>query len=129
LYKNIKLEDFISHEKKGMVVRLSYDCPLFKRGQLLKDSGRFQDGMLVSLFQLNCTTKELAVTFLEVSLAQSTFSMEDAEAPTSRATVKLSFLPTTAPEDILQLSQSACGLRPDVQISLVEMPKVLFAGF
>jgi hypothetical protein len=112
-----------------MIVRQSYSCPPLMRGHLLKDSGRFQDDMLVILLQLNYTNNELAVTFLELSLAQSNFSIEGAEAPSSRAAVQLSFLPTTAREDILQLSQSACGLRPDFQLSLVEMLKVLFAGF
>ncbi|OQV07011.1 AAA domain-containing protein [Cladophialophora immunda] len=129
LYNNVKIEELLSHEQMAMVVRVSYDCPPFMRAQKLYDSGRFQKGMLVALLQLNHATMKLSVYFLEVHLAQSTFSMECFDGRGTRAAVQLSFLPTTTHDDVLQLCRHALGLCEGNELYLVEFPKVLFAGF
>ncbi|OAG40425.1 hypothetical protein AYO21_05325 [Fonsecaea monophora] len=128
LYNNIKVEELLSHEQMAMTVRVSYDCPLFMRAQKLYHSGRFQKGMLVALLQLDHATMKLAVYFLEVHQAQSTFSMECFDGRGTRAAVQLSFLPTTTPDDVLQLCRHALGLCGGSELYLIEFPKVLFAG-
>ncbi|EXJ74314.1 uncharacterized protein A1O5_02610 [Cladophialophora psammophila CBS 110553] len=129
LYNNIKIEEMLSHEQKAMVVRISYDCPPFMRGQKLYDSGRFQKGMLVALLQLDHATMKLSVYFLEVHLAQNTFSMDCFDGRGTRAAVQLSFLPTTTHDEVLQFCRNALGLCSGSEMYLVEFPKVLFAGF
>ncbi len=129
LYRNIKIEELLSHEFNSMVVRVSYDCPPFMRGHRLHESGRFKEGMLVTLLELDHTTMEFAVYYMEVNLAQSTFSMNGYDGGGSRAAVQLSFLPTSSHDDVLQLCRQAMGLKMDSELYLVEFPKVLYAGF
>jgi hypothetical protein len=128
LYGNVKIEELLSHEHKSMVVRVSYDCPPFMRGRKLHDSRRFQGGMLVALLQLDHTTMEFSVYYMEVNLAQTTFSMDAFNGRGTQAAVQLSFLPTSSYTDILQLCRHALGLKQDCELYLVEFPKVLFAG-
>ncbi|KAJ9610528.1 hypothetical protein H2200_005305 [Cladophialophora chaetospira] len=129
MYRNIKIEELLAHDFNSMVVRVSYDCPPFMRGQKLYESGRFKEGMLVALLELDHTTMELAVYCMEVNLAQSTFSMDSFEGGGTRAAVQLSFLPTSSREDVLQLCRHALSLKMDSELCLVEFPKLLFAGF
>ncbi|OAL33033.1 hypothetical protein AYO22_00118 [Fonsecaea multimorphosa] len=129
LYNNVKIEELLSHEQMTMLVRVSYDCPSFMRAQKLYDSGRFQKGMLVALLQLDHATMKLSVYFMEVHLAQSTFSMDCFDGHGTRAAVQLSFLPTTSHDDVLQLCRHALGLCTGSELYLVEFPKLLFAGF
>ena len=129
LYRNIKIEEMVSHEHKSMVGRVSFECPAFMRGQKLYDSGRFKEGMLLVLLELDHRTKEFSVYYLEVSLAQSTFSMESFGGKGRRAAVQVSFLPTSNHDDILQICRYALDLRPECELYLVEFPKLLFAGF
>ncbi|ETI26015.1 hypothetical protein G647_02792 [Cladophialophora carrionii CBS 160.54] len=129
LYRNIKVQELLSHEHKSMVVRVSYDCPPFMRGRKLYDAGHFQRGMLVALLQLNNTTMEFSVYYMEVSLAQTTFSMDAFDGRGTQAAVQLSFLPPSSHDDILQLCRHALRLKTDNELYLVEFPKVLFAGF
>ncbi|KAK6364227.1 hypothetical protein LTS17_012398 [Exophiala oligosperma] len=129
LYHDIKFEELLAHESKGILVRASYHCPSFMRGRRMYGSGRFQEGMLVALLQLDRITNELSVFFLEVSLSQSTYSMDMSGGGGERAAVQMSFLPTSTREDVLQLSRHVLGLCSDTDTALVEFPKVLFAGF
>ncbi|KIW10480.1 hypothetical protein PV08_11444 [Exophiala spinifera] len=129
LYHDIKIEELLAHENKGLLVRASYHCPSFMKGQRMYGSGRFAEGMLVALLQLDLITNELSVSFLEVKFSQSTFSMDKAGGDGERAAVQMSFLPTSTREDVLQLSRHVLGLSTETQLALVEFPKVLFAGF
>lgn len=129
LYHDIRLEELLAHENKGMLARASYHCPSFLRGRRMYGSGRFQEGMLVALLQLDHITNEFSVYFLEVSLSQSTYSMDKSGGGGERAAVQMSFLPTSTREDVLQLSRHVLGLCSEAQLALVEFPKVLFAGF
>ena len=129
LYRNIKIEELLSHEHKSMVARVSYNCPGFMRGQKLYDSGRFPEGMLVALLELDRSSMEFSAYYMEVNLAQSTFSMDGFGGNGTRAAVQLSFLPTSSHDDVLQMCRYALELRPDSELYLVEFPKVLFAGF
>ncbi|EXJ56956.1 hypothetical protein A1O7_07300 [Cladophialophora yegresii CBS 114405] len=128
LYRNIRVQELLSHEHKSMVVRVSYDCPPFMRGRNLYESGRFQNGMLVALLQLNNTTMEFSVYYMEVTLAQTTFSMDAFNGRGTQAAVQLNFLPTSSHDDVLQLCRHALGLKMDNELYLVEFPKILFAG-
>lgn len=129
LYPHVQVEELLAHETKSMVVRASYDCPSFMRGRKMYDCGRFQEGMLVALLQLDHATSELSTYFLEVNLSQSTFSMDSLDGGGRRAAVQLAFLPTSTRDDVLQLSRLGLGLCQQTELALVEFPKVLFAGF
>ncbi|KAK5021511.1 hypothetical protein LTS07_010918 [Exophiala sideris] len=129
LYPHVQVEELLAHETKSMVVRASYTCPSFMRGRLMYDCGRFQEGMLVALLQLDHSTRELSIYFLEVSLSQSTFSMDNFDGGGHRAAVQLAFLPTSTRDDVHQLCRLGLGLRQHTELVLVEFPKVLFVGF
>lgn len=129
LYRNIKIEELLSHERKSMVVRVSYDCPEFMRGQKMSSCSRFKEGMLVALLQLDPKAMDFSVYYMTVSMAQSTFSMDSFNGQGARAAVQLSLLPTAAQHEVLQLCRHALGQRRDCELYLVEFPKVLFAGF
>ncbi|KEF60781.1 uncharacterized protein A1O9_02343 [Exophiala aquamarina CBS 119918] len=129
LYKDARAEELLSHEHKAMLVRLSYHCPNFMRGAKMYNSGRFQEGMLVAILELDYPTRELSVYFMEVNLAQSTMSMNALNGAGLRAAVQLSFLPKCPRDDVHQLSRHALRLRPQSELVLVEFPKLLYAGF
>lgn len=129
LYKHARVEELLAHENKAMLARLSYHCPKFMRGSKMYDSGRFQEGMLVAVLELDHLTNELSVYFMEVNLAQSTMSMDSLNGAGLRAAVQLSFLPKCERDDVHQLSRHALRLRPESELVLVEFSKVLYAGF
>lgn len=129
LYHNIKIEELLSHEHTAMVVRVSYDCPEFMRGHKMSGCGRFKEGMLVALLQLDPKAMDFSVYYMTVSMAQSTFSMDSFGGRGARAAVQLTFPPTTSQDEVLQLCRHALGQRSDCELYLVEFPKVLFAGF
>lgn len=129
LYKHVRVEELLAHEHKAMLVRLSYHCPKFMRGAKMYDSGRFQEGMLVAILELDHSTNELSVYFMEVNLAQSTMSMNALNGAGLRAAVQLSFLAKCNRDDVHQLARHALRLRPESELVLVEFPKVLYAGF
>ncbi|EXJ87672.1 hypothetical protein A1O1_04596 [Capronia coronata CBS 617.96] len=128
LYHNVRVEELLAHETKGMLVRISYDCPSFMRGRKMYGSQRFQEGMLAALIQLDHATNEFSVFFFEVTLAQTTFSMDNFKGAGRRAAVQLAFLPCSKYDDVLQLCRHPLGLRQHCELFLVEFPKVLFAG-
>ncbi|KAI1630197.1 hypothetical protein EDD37DRAFT_557542 [Exophiala viscosa] len=129
LYPHVQVEELLAHEAKSIVVRASYTCPAFMRGRFMYDCGRLQEGMLMALLQLDHSTRELSVYFLEVSLSQSTFSMDSFNGGGRRAAVQLAFLPTSSRDDVHQLCRLGLGLCQHTELVLVEFPKVLFAGF
>jgi len=129
LYKHVRVEELLTHDHKGMLVRLSYHCPNFMRGAKMYASGRFQEGMLVAILELDHSTDELSVYFMEVNLAQSTMSMDALNGAGLRAAVQLSFPPKCNRDDVHQLARHALRLRPESELVLVEFPKVLYAGF
>lgn len=129
LYHGVRVEELLAHEAKSMLVRISYDCPSFMRGRKMYESHRFQEGMLAALIKLDHVTREFSVFFLEVHLAQTTFSMDSLKGGGRRAAVQLAFLPSSKHDDALQLCRHALGLCEQCELFLVEFPKVLFAGF
>jgi hypothetical protein len=127
-YEDVKLEEVNGDEKKGMIMRVSYDCPEFMRGKLIHSCGRLLEGMLCALLCLHETSSELSVVFTEIHQRQSTMSMDSLGGLGKRAAVELSF-PASAPyDDILTIARQAQGLTTP-RLVLVEFPKVLYAGF
>jgi hypothetical protein len=66
LYPNVKFEELLSDEKRGVILRLSYTCPQFMRGRGMIRSGRLEEGMLCALVCLEEDEKHLSTTFFEV---------------------------------------------------------------
>lgn len=127
-YQDVIIEELNAHEKKGVIVRLSYNSPEFMRGRLMYNCGRLEEGMLCALVSLDESSMELSVVFLEIHHRQSTHSMEKLGGLGIRAAVELSF-PLSAPyDDVLNISRQARGLSSP-KLVLVELPGVLYAGF
>jgi hypothetical protein len=129
LYQNVKVEELLAHSHKSMLVRASYDCPPFMRGPKMYDAGRFKQGMLVAILELERTTGELSIHYFEVEQAQTTFSMDALGGGGTRAALTLSFPPTRNHDDVHQMIRLAVGAKIGSEMYLVEFPKVLFAGF
>lgn len=126
-YQGVRMEEINAEEKKGMIIRLSYDCPEFMRGNFMHNCGRFQEGMLCALVCLD-DSSELSIIFMEIHQRQSTTSMDTLGGLGKRAAVELSF-PASAPfNDVLRVAQQAQGLAFP-KLILVEFPKLLYAGF
>ena len=129
LYHNIQVEELLAHETKSLLVRLSFNCPPFMRGRKIHHTGRFEKGMLVALLCLDTKTNQLEIYYLQVHELQSTDSMSIRGGQGRKAAVQLSFLPDTHEAVIIQFAKYAQKLCPEVEMSLVESPKVLHAGF
>jgi hypothetical protein len=127
-YQDAKLEEVNGDEKKGLIMRFSYDCPEFMRGRFIHNCGRLLEGMLCALICLDEASLELSVVFLEIYQRQSTTSMDNLGGVGKRAAIELSF-PASAPyHDILTISRQAQGLSTP-RLALIEFPKALYAGF
>ncbi|KAK5064874.1 hypothetical protein LTR84_000708 [Exophiala bonariae] len=129
IYDDVHVEELLIHQTKGMLARLSYHCPTFMRGTLIYDSGRFREGMLVALLELDASNNEFSVNFMEVHLVQSTMSMNTFGGAGIRAAVQLSFPLTSTRDQVHHICRHALRLRDDARLVLVEFPKVLYAGF
>jgi hypothetical protein len=128
MYQNARIEELLAHEYKGMLIRVSYDCPRNMQGRQMHSSGRFEKGMLCALVGLDEDHESLSTTFFSVHLSQSTYSMQRATGNDMRAAVQLAFPKSATQEDILRNVRYAQGI--DVaQFVLVEFPKLLYEGF
>ena len=128
LYQDVQMEELMAHDRKGLLVRATFDCPSFLRRRKPSVLGRLLDGMLCALLCLERDNKSLSVIFMEIYMSQSTSSLDSESGGGRRAAVQLNFPQSAARGDVLQLCRFA--QRPDtVDIALVEFPKVLFAGF
>jgi AAA domain len=128
LYSNVKFEELLSDEKRGIILRLSYKCPQFMRGRGMIRSGRWEEGMLCALLCLESDEKSLSVTFFEVYMTQSTDSMKARDGRGVRAAVQLAFTRPTKQDDVRRILRYAQGVSSGRYI-LVEFPKLLYAGF
>ena len=126
-YQDIRLEEINAVEKKGIVIRLSYNCPEFMRGRFIHNCGRLLEGMLCGLICLD-EAAELSVVFMEIHQRQSTQSMDRLGGLGRRAAVELSFPASASYDEILTITRLAQGLTMPRMV-LVEFPKVLYAGF
>lgn len=73
-FRDIAFEESIFHDRKGMMLRVSFACPSNLRGRRMGSSSHFEEGMLVALIGLANGT-DLSVTFMEVYQRQSTDAM------------------------------------------------------
>jgi AAA domain len=128
LYPNVKFEEVLSDEKRGIILRVSYSCPKFMRGRAMIRSGRLEEGMLCALACLGEDGNSLSVTFFEVFMTQSTDSMLSRDGRGARAAVQLAFARPAKHDDIQRSLRYAQGLSSG-QYALVEFPKLLYAGF
>ena len=129
LYQGIQVEELLSHESKTVLVRLSFDCPPSMRGRKIHHTGRFEEGMLVALLCLDTKTNLLDVYYLHVHTLQSTDSMKGRGGQGRKAAVQVSFLPGTLRATVDRFAKFAQKLCPEVEMSLVEIPNLLYAGF
>ena len=128
LYSDVKFEELLSDEKRGVILRLSYICPQFMRGRGMIRSGRLEAGMLCALVGLDDDGKSLSITFFEVHMTQSTDSMRVRNGRGVRAAVQLAFTRPAKHDDVQRMLRYAQGLSSG-QYMLVEFPKLLYAGF
>ena len=128
MYQNAKIEELLAHEYKGMLVRVSYDCPDSMQGRQMQSSGRFEEGMLCALTGLDDDAEGLFTTFFSIHLRQSTYSMQRTTGNNSRAAVQLAFAKSANHEDVLRVARYAHGL-DTARFILVEFPKLLYEGF
>lgn len=126
--QNVRIEELLAHEFKGLLVRASYSCPKHMRGQLMKNSGRFDEGMLCALMGLDEDGVSLSTTFFAVHQRQTTNSIREKDPNDARAAVQLSFLQSTKFEDVLRLVRYAQDLS-SARFVLAEFPKMLYEGF
>ena len=75
LFWKVAFEDLLFHETKGVILRISFECPRNLQGRRIHHSGLLEDGMLVGLIGLNKNDKVISTTFFEVHLRESTDSM------------------------------------------------------
>jgi hypothetical protein len=126
-YQGVRMEEINIEERKGVIVRLSYDCPEFMRGSSMHNYSRLLEGMLCALICLD-NSSELSVIFLEIHQRQSTMSMDKLGGLGKRAAVELSFPVAAHFDDVLRVTRQALGLSSP-RLVLVEFPKLLYAGF
>ncbi len=128
LYTDVKFEELLSDEKRGVILRLSYLCPHFMRGRGMIRLGRLEQGMLCAHLCLEEVGKSLSVTFFEVHMTQSTDSMKARNGKGVRAAVQLAFTKPAKFDDVQRILRYAQGLSSG-QYVLVEFPNLLYAGF
>ena len=129
LYNNVRVEELHPHESESVLVRLSFNCPPFMRGLKIHHTGRFEEGMLVALLCLNTSTSRLEIHYLKIHKLQSTKSMSMRGGHGRKAAVQLCFLPETPESTVQQFARFAQKACPEIEMALVELPKLLFAGF
>ena len=128
LYSNVKFEELLSDEMRGIIVRASYACPKFMRGRAMVRSGRLEEGMLYALACLEEDGESLSVTFFEMYMAQSTDSMTARDGRGVRAAVQLAFTRPAKQDNVQRILRHAQGLSSGQYIPAV-FPKLLYAGF
>ncbi|ERF69408.1 hypothetical protein EPUS_05953 [Endocarpon pusillum Z07020] len=128
LYVDVRFEELLSDEKRGVILRLSYLCPHFMRGRGMIRSGRLEQGMLCALVCLEEDGRSLSVTFFEVHMTQSTDSMKARNGKGVRAAIQLAFTTPAKSDNVRRVLRYAQGLSSG-QYVLVEFPKLLYAGF
>ena len=75
LFRKVAFEELLYHDGKGVVLRVSYDCPRALQGRRMHSSGLLEDGMLVALVGLDKDAGEVDTIFFEVHLRESTEGM------------------------------------------------------
>jgi AAA domain len=129
LYENVQVEELVAHESESVLVRLSFDCPPSMRGRRIFRTGRFEKGMLVALLCLDTQKNELEIHYMQGHLLESTDSMNPRGGHDRKAAVQLSFMPDTTRRTVQQFAKFAQKLCPEVNMCLVEFPKLLHASF
>ena len=128
LYRDVHFEEIISHERRGLVVRVSFACPGYLRGRRIHTSGRLQERMLCAIVSIDGAEDELVTTFFEIHLAQSTDSMNPRGGDGMRAAVQLTFAQPDSYADVYRVTRYVLGLAHG-KFALVEFPRALFDGF
>jgi hypothetical protein len=76
MFWDVRFEGLLPHEKKGLMVRVSFACPPFLKGREIHKSGHLESGMMAALVGLDVSGKALSVTFFEIHLCESTDSID-----------------------------------------------------
>ena len=129
IYHDARIEELLAHEHKGLLVRVSYNCPPHMRGRQMHSSDRFEEGMLCALIGLDHDNESLSVTFFAVHLSQSTHSIrQERSGHANRAAIQLCFVRSAKFQDVHGILRYAREIAT-AQFVLVEFPKVLYEGF
>ena len=128
LFTGAEFEELIFHDKKGIMVRMSFDCPHALRGRTLCKSSVLEDGMLVAVVGVDRERSEAITTFFEVHLRESTESMKVRTRNDLRAAVQLSFADRSNVEDVRRMLYYFQGLMKG-EFVIVDLPRVLLPGF
>ena len=75
LFRKVAFEEFLFHENKGIILRISFECPRTLQRSRIHSSGLLEDGMLVGLVGIDKEARDVFTTFFEVHLRESTDSM------------------------------------------------------
>jgi hypothetical protein len=129
LYQGIRVEELQAHERNGINVRLSFDCPEYLRGRQFFKSSRLQDGFMVALLCHNNLKHELEVFYFSVHLRQSTVSMDCRGGNGQKAAILCTLIPESTKDDVLELARYAQNLEPGMEFCLVEFPRLMHHGF
>ena len=73
-FRKVLFEEFLFTEHKGLVMRLSFECPHHLEGRQIHTSGLLEDGMLVALICMNKEKGDIGTIFADVHLRESTDS-------------------------------------------------------
>ena len=77
LFRNVKLEELLFNEYRGVIVRASYDCPMSLQGARMSRAPKiFEKGMLAALIGLDKPSNSIHATFFEVFHRETTEGMK-----------------------------------------------------
>ena len=77
LFRNVRFEEMIFHEYRGVIVRVSYDCPTSLQGVRMERAPKlFEKGMLAALIGLDELSNSVHATFFEVFHRETTEGMK-----------------------------------------------------
>ncbi|KAI9800521.1 MAG: hypothetical protein M1825_004069 [Sarcosagium campestre] len=128
-FQDVRFEELIFHETKGLLVRVSYACPpALRRGSAMAKSGILEHGMVVAIVGLIGKPKAVSVTFFEVHLREGTESMNCRGGNGLRASVQLSFAQRDNQDDVRRVIHIHKALI-DGKFVLVDFGSALLAGF
>ncbi|KAI9675804.1 MAG: hypothetical protein M1829_003229 [Trizodia sp. TS-e1964] len=129
VFHDIKFEELLFDDTRGLLARVSFFCPVHLRSTKVADAlGTLEKGMLAALVGLGSNNNQLSTTFFEVHLRESTESMNPRGGNGMRAGAQLSFANPHCEEDVRRIVSYAKSEYHGTFL-LVEFPKTLLAGF
>ena len=76
LFRNVRFEELMFHEYRGIMIRASYDCPASLQGARMNRFPKIlEKGMLTALIGLDESSNTVQITFFEIFHRESTEAM------------------------------------------------------